>query len=157
MRHRFLLSGDLAPQQRRRLDRVLIGPLAARVLLPAVAVWWGFILTVLLVTRDRRPDIDTNGWPFILAVFPVSCLVFVSAMTVGHVLFVRWLIRYRTGRRGRAVAVRCVLCPSDREPSRWRRLWLSACGVTDADRSGFLDWIDRSRGDPAPTAPAPDP
>lgn len=89
-----------------------------------------------------------------MAVFPVSCLVFAVAMTVGHVLFVRWLIRYRTRRRGCPVAMRLVLSPSDRSPSRRRRLWLSAYGVTDADRSEFFDWLDRSGGI-APSAPNP--
>jgi len=125
---------------------VLIGPLAARVFLPAGALWWGFILAVIGFTRFRHQDIDTNGWPFILAVFPASCLVFAGATTVGHVLFVRWLIRYRSHRRGRPVAMRLVLGPSDREPSRWRRLWLSVYGVTEADRSKFLGWLGRPGG-----------
>lgn len=125
---------------------MLIGPLAARVFLPAAAVWWGFILIVLVLTRSRRPDIDTNGWPFISVVCPISCLVFAGALTVGHVLFVRWLVRYRTRRRGRPAAVRCVLCPSDGEPSRWRRLWLAAYGVTDEDRAEFLDRLTRPGG-----------
>lgn len=131
---------------------MLIGPLVALVLLPATVVWWGFILTVLLLTRDRRPDIHTNGWPFISVVFPISCLVFAGALTVGHVLFVRWLIRYRTGRRGRSLAVRCVLCPSDREPSRGRLFWLAAYGITTEDRCEFLAWLDRPDGATNPGA-----
>jgi hypothetical protein len=149
MSRRFLSAIDLTPHQR-RLTRVLIGPLATRVFLPAIAVWWGFILAVLLVTHDRRPDIDTNGWPFLAVVFPISCLVFAGAMTVGHVLFVRWLIRYRTARRGRPVAVRCVLDPTDVESSRWRRFWLAAYGVTAEDRAAFLDALDRLGGVTAP-------
>jgi len=41
---------------------------------------------VIVLTRTRRPDIDTNGWPFIAVVFPVSCLVFAGAMTVAALL-----------------------------------------------------------------------
>jgi hypothetical protein len=145
MRKKFLRPSDLSAEQRRHLFRVLARPLI-RILYSAMFVWAGFILAVLVFTRAWRPDIDTNGLPFILAVFPVSCLVCAGAATVGHVLFVRWLIRYRSRRRGRPAAMRWFLGPSDREPSRWRRLWLAAYGVTEADRSECFGPPDRLGG-----------
>ncbi len=115
MRPKFLQPSDLSPDQRRRLFRVLAGPIL-RIVLYAGFVWAGFILAVLVFTRAWRPDIDTNGLPFILAVFPVSCLVCAGAVTVGHVLWVRWLTRYRSRRRGRPAAMRWFLRPSDGSP-----------------------------------------
>ena len=143
VRNRLLQTSELAAHQHRRLTRVLIGPLAVRLLLPSVAAWWGFLLTVTVFTRARWPDVDINGWPFILAVCPASCLIFATAVAVGQALFVRWLFRRHSRGRGRRVALRWVLCPSDREPSRWRRLWLSACGVTDSDLSEIRGKPDR--------------
>ncbi len=145
MRRKYLQLSDLSPDQRRRLFRVVAVPLK-RIVLSAMLVWLGFILAVLGFTRAWRPDIDTNGLPFGLAVFPVSCLVCAGAATVGHVLWVRWLIRYRSRRRGRPDAMRWFLRPSDREPSRWRRLWLALYGVTEADRSEFFGRPGRPGG-----------
>ncbi len=72
-----------------------------RIVLYAGYVWAGVLLAVLGFTRAWRPDIDTNALPFILAVFPVWCLVLAGAATVGHVQWVRWLMRHRSRRCGR--------------------------------------------------------
>jgi hypothetical protein len=113
--------------------KLLSGPMLLRSFLPAFAVWWLFIGVGLGITHAARPDIDTNGWPFIVTFFPVSCVVFALAMMVGHVLLIRWLIRHRSTRRGRVVALRGVLRPTDAQPSAWRRFWLSLYGVTAGD------------------------
>jgi hypothetical protein len=101
--------------------------------IPAFGIWVAFIVAGIGVTRWAYPNVDTNGWKFIAVFFPTSCLVFAAAMAVGHVQLVRWLINHRTARRGRLVAMRDVLRPSDAHPSRWRRWWLSRYGVTTAD------------------------
>jgi hypothetical protein len=113
--------------------RALGRPLLLRALLPTMGVWWLSILVGLAITRVFWPDIDTNGWPFIVVFFPISCLVCAIAAVVFHVLLVRWLIRYRTSRRGRVVAMRDVLRPSDIQPSKWRLFWLNLYGVTPGD------------------------
>ena len=130
---RYHSARELNSHQRRRVMRVLSGPIVVRSFLPAFGVWWAFIITGLVITHWAHPEIDTNGWMFIAAFFPTSCLVLAAAMAVGHVRLIRWLINYRTARRGRLVAMRDVLCPSDTQPSRWRRWWLSWYGITRAD------------------------
>lgn len=129
--------------------KVLIGPLVLRSFLPAFAVWWLFILVGLGITRAVRPEIDTDGWPFIVAFYPITCLVFALVMTVGQVLLIRWLIRYRTERRGRVVALRGVLRPTDVQPSMWRRFWLGLYGVTPDDL-GLLPSLWRPGGSHKP-------
>lgn len=101
-----------------------------RSILPSIAIWWAFILLELLVARVLWPGIDTNGWPFILVAFPISGVVLAMAGAVTHVFLIRWLLRYRTRRKGRPVALRSVLGPTDGNPSRLRRWKLAMYGVS---------------------------
>src|SRR5439155_10051129 len=103
MRPRYRPSRDLTARQRGRVMRALACPVLIRAYLPAFAVWWGFILAGLSATRAMRPEVDINGWRFIAAFLPVSCVVFGAVMIVTHVLLIRWIVRYRTGRRWRSV------------------------------------------------------
>jgi hypothetical protein len=54
-------------------------------------------------------------------------------MALGNLFFFRWLLRYRTARRGRRVGLRDVMRPSDGHASPMRRLWLKLIGVTAMD------------------------
>ena len=125
--------------------RVLATPLILRATLPAFGVMLLFILLALGITKVFWPNIDTNGWPFIAVVMSLACIVCFAAWAVGHVFLVRWLIRYRSARHGREVAMGDVLRASDVQPSRWRRLELGAYGVSEADRVHF-DASRRSGG-----------
>jgi hypothetical protein len=145
MKPRYWSSGDLTPRERQRLMRIVSPLFIVRVLLPAFVVWWLFILAGLAIARAWRPAVDTNGWPFIVAFFVPSCVVFVVASAFCQVLLIRWLIRYRTTRRGRIVAMRDVLRPSDARLSVWRRFWLYLYGVT-AEDLGLLSSLWRPAG-----------
>ena len=124
---------------------MLATPVALRAVLPAFATMLVFILVVLGIVRWRRPHVDVNGWPFITAVMSAAVGVAVAAWAVGHVLLVRWLIRYRSARHGREVAMGDVLRATDLRPSWWRRIELAAYGVSDADRARFQESL-RSGG-----------
>ena len=117
--------------------RVLATPLILRTILPAFAVMSLFILVALGVTKAFWPTVDINGWPFIAVVMPLACVVCFAAWAVSHVFLIRWLIRYRSTRHGREVAMGDVLRASDSQPSRWRRLELAAYGVSEVDRGAF--------------------
>jgi hypothetical protein len=126
---RYRHAKDLTPRQRQRVGKILLGPVLFRSFLPSVVIWFTFIAIEIGIAEKAIPGIDLNGWPFILVAYPISCLVFAGAMAVTHVLMIRWLLRYRTGRRGRLVALRDVLRPMDDRSSRWRRRRLSLYGV----------------------------
>jgi hypothetical protein len=125
MRPRYRRAKDPTRDQRQRAEKVLIGPLLLRSFLPSLAVCWAFIAIEMAIAKTAIPDIDLNGGPFILIAYPIACLAFVVAMAVTHFMFVRWLLRYRTERRGRVVALRDVLRPTDDQPSRLRRVRLA--------------------------------
>jgi hypothetical protein len=133
MRPKYRRVKDLTPRQRQRIERVIIGVLVLRVFLPTGVIWFGFIGIEMATAKAMVPDVDTNGWRFISVAYPISCLVFVTAMAVTHVLFVRWLLRYRTARRGRVVALRDALRPGDDQPSAWRRWLLLSYGVAEQE------------------------
>lgn len=111
--------------------KFLAAHFVVRSVLPSFAVWFGFIGTEMVFAKALMPGIDLDGWPFIAVAFPVSCLVFAGAMEITHVMLVRWLLRYRTARRGRVVALRDVLRPTDDRPSTLRRWRLSSYGITE--------------------------
>jgi hypothetical protein len=117
--------------------RVLATPLILRAVLPALGATLLFILLALGITKAFWPRVDTNGWPFIAVVMPLACVACFAAWAVGHVSLVRWLIRYRSARHGREVAMGDVLRAGDGRPSRWRRLELAAYGVSESDRVAF--------------------
>lgn len=133
MRPRYRRAKNLTPRQRQRVGRVLDGALVVRSFLPSFAIWFGFIGIQMVIAKAVAPGIDLNGWPFICVAYPVSCLVFAGAMAVTHVLLIRWLLRYRTARRGRVVALRDVLRPTDDRPSAWRRWRLLSYGVAEKE------------------------
>jgi hypothetical protein len=109
------------PRLRQRIPSAMRKPLFLRSFLLSLAIWWVFILLEIGLTKARRPDINTNGWPFILLALAISCIVFRTALAVTYVSLVLRLNRYRTLRRRRVAARRSVLSPSDERPSRWRR------------------------------------
>jgi hypothetical protein len=133
MRPRYRRAKDFTPRQRQRVVKVLVGLLVVRSLMPSFAVWFGFMGIEMLIAKAMIPGIDLNGWPFIVVAYPISCLVFAGAMAVTHVLLIRWLLRYRTVRRGRVVALRIVLRPTDDRPSVWRRWRLLSYGVFEKE------------------------
>jgi len=133
MRPRYRRAKDLTPRQRQRVAGVLVGALVVRSLLPSFAVWFGFIGIEMVIAKALVQGIDLNGWPFICVAYPISWLVFAGAMSVTHVLLIRWLLRYRTARRGRVVALRDVLRPTDNRPSAWRRWRLMLYGVAETE------------------------
>ena len=53
-----------------------------------------FILVALAIAKWRWPNVDTNGWQFIVTVMPVAGLVFFAAWAVCHVFLVRGFLRY---------------------------------------------------------------
>jgi hypothetical protein len=108
-------------------------PLWLRSFLPSLVVWWAFIAIEMVIARTAVPGIDLNGGPFILIAYPISGLAFTAAMAVTHFMLVRWLLRYRTARRGRDIALRAVLRPTDDRPSRLRRFRLALYGVSEED------------------------
>jgi hypothetical protein len=133
MRPSYRRAKNLTGRQRQRVGKVLIGPLLLRSFLPSLAVWWAVVMIEMAIAKTAIPGIDLNGWPFILIAYPISGLVFAAAMAVTHVMLIRWLLRYRTARRGRAVALRDVLRPTDDQPSRLRRFRLALYGVSEQD------------------------
>jgi hypothetical protein len=137
MRRRYRFSGKLSAQRRQRVARVLATPVMLRAILPAFATMLAFILIVLGVVRSRWPHVDINGWTFITAVMSAATVVCFAAWAVAHVFLVRWLIRYRSARHGREVAMGDVLRTTDVRAPRWRRFELAAYGVSDADRAAF--------------------
>jgi hypothetical protein len=132
------------PSLRRRIPRAMRKPLFLRSFLLSLAIWWVFILLEIGLTKARRPDINTNGWPFILLALAISCVVFRTALAVTYVSLVLRLNRYHTLRRRQVAALRSVLSPSDQRPSRWRRFPPSLYGVTSMslELSRSLGWHD---------------
>ena len=124
---------DLTQRQRQRAVRILIGALVLRSILQSLAVWIGFFYVEMEVAKVTRPNVDVNGWRFFWIAYPVSCIVGCAAMAFTHVLLIRWLLRFRTARRGRAVALRNVLRPTDHRASRLRRWRLALYGVANEE------------------------
>ena len=119
---RYRRTRDLSRKQQVRLHRVLSRPLHHRVIAPAVsfsAVCFGMGLLA-----------SSNVW---IASALYGVIGATIGMTVANLFFFRWILRYRTARRGRRVALRDVMRPSDAHPSRVRRLWLQLIGVTSED------------------------
>ena len=137
MRRRYRLTKKLSALRGQRIARVLATAVMLRAVLPAFATMVAFILVVLAVTRLRWPHVDINGWPYITVVMSVAVVVAFAAWAVAHVFLVRWLIRYRSARHGREVAMGDVLRPTDVQAPWWRRFELAAYGVSDADRATF--------------------
>lgn len=118
--------------------RVLATPLFLRVGLPSLAIAYGFVGLTYAVTAFLVPTVDTNRWSFIAPTVLAMFVVGAVAWAFAQVMFVRWLISYRSTRHNRLVALGDVLRPSDAAPSRWRLLILRAYGVSHADRQWFL-------------------
>lgn len=84
----------------------------------------------------------------VVVLFAVGGLVAVPIYIAFFVVFVRWLIRYRTGRRGRIVALRDVLKPTDRSPSWIRRFSLRLYGLTQEDINQIPNlWREYGQGE----------
>jgi hypothetical protein len=130
---RYRPTKNLSPVDRQRIMRILVTPLMLRSFLPSFAIWIAFLYAEIGLTKLVFPNVNINGWPFILVAYPVSCLVFAGSMAVTHFMLIRWLLQYRTARRGRAVALRDILRPTDGQPSRLRRWRLTAYGVRPED------------------------
>jgi hypothetical protein len=130
---RYRRAKDLTPRQRQRVGKVLVGALVLRSFLPSFGIWFGCIGIEMVIAKALVPGVDLNGWPFILIAYPISCVVFTVAMAVTHVLLIRWLLRYRTARRGRVVALRDVLRPTDDRPTALRRWRLLSYGVAETE------------------------
>ena len=135
MRRQYRQASKLSSKRRARLVRVLSGPLFIRTLLPPFLVMGVFVIIGLGIARVIWPTLDTNGWPFIIAFLPLVFAVYFGTWAIAHALFIRWLLRYRTARHGRIVALGDILRPSDTNPSLRRRLVLCALGVSQADRA----------------------
>ena len=139
-------------QHRERLMRVLMKPFFFRCQLPALMIAYGFTFAAFGITRVFWPWIDTNGWHFIVPTIAATFAVALIAWAVAHSILIRWLIRYRSEHRSRAVALGDVLRPSDGRPSLRRRFVLRAYGISDAERARFTAGFAAS-SDPSSTAP----
>jgi len=80
------------------------------------------------------PTVNTNGWRFIIPAVAVYFAIGLVAFLIAYALFIRWLLRYRSDRHGRAVALGDVLRASDVTPSFRRRVALWMYGISETDR-----------------------
>jgi hypothetical protein len=133
MRRQYRRAPKLSSRRRQRLAGVLAIPLFFRAGLPALLAAYAIVGVIFLTTRLLFPTVDTNSWPFIVPTVIVMFATGICAFGFTHVLFVRWLLRYRTGRHGRSVALGDVLRASDAAPSCRRRLLLRAYGISIAE------------------------
>jgi hypothetical protein len=139
MRRRYRQQLKLSAVRKQRLMRVLATPLFFRVGLPSLLAAYALIGITLTVTPLVWRGIDTNAWPFIVPTVAVGFMACFGTFLILHPLFIRWLLRYRSRRRGRLVALGDVLRASDANPTRWRLLVLRAYGISDAERRLFLE------------------
>ncbi len=123
----------LTPRHRQRLARVFMTAVLFRAVYPAMATAFASLGIAVVVTRVLWPGIDTNAWPFIVTVMLLTFAVGIAAWAVANAFLIRWLIRYRSGRHGRAVALGDVLRPSDVHASFLRRIALTAYGISSTD------------------------
>jgi hypothetical protein len=152
MARRYRKEKKLKARHRERLMRVLLKPFFFRGMLPALLIAYGFTFAIVGVTHIFWPRIDTEGWRFIVPTIAATFAVGLIASAVAHAILIRWLIRYRSEHRSRAVALGDVLRPSNARHSLWRRLVIRAYGVPDAERARFTAGLSAG-SDPLSTAP----
>ena len=114
------------------MTRPLTGVFVRMIGLPAL-IWMASVLAMGAIAHTLRPDMDTRGWGFLILVLGITSGIYVVTALAALVLTIRWLLRYRTGRRGRRVALRNVLRPGDAAPTWRRRMMLMLYGVNRTD------------------------
>ena len=109
MRRRYRRTSKLSSTRRQRLMRVLAMPLFLRVGLPSLLAAYAIMGLVFMAAPAIWPTVNTNGWRFIIPAVAVYFAIGLVAFLIAYALFIRWLLRYRSDRHGRAVALgRCA-------------------------------------------------
>lgn len=133
MKPRYKSNADYTDAQRGRIVRIFALPLLFRVFVPFFVAWLSASLLITYMAKYFYPHID-NGDSFVVIVqYATGGLVAIPVCVACFVSYVRWIIRYRTKRRGRIVALRDVLKPTDRSPSWTRKINLRLYGLTQED------------------------
>jgi hypothetical protein len=129
MKPKYIPSRDLPVFRSERVQRRLFGAIVLRTAVPGIFVGAMAFNVAQGVIAMLSPKRELYSAPVVIGAALVGLLVFILVGMIGFGLFVRWLVRYRTARRGREVALRQVLKPNDNRPSAWRRMWLTFYGV----------------------------
>ncbi len=130
---RYRTKKDITEAQRERLVNVCSNMMIMRFLLPTAATWTAVTFGGLGVILLIDPAFDIEDPVFLWIYMPLSILFCAIAGVFFFVLMMRWLVRYRTERRGRDAGLREVLRPTDMRPANWRWVWLRLYGVKRDD------------------------
>ena|SRR5437588_8945497 len=136
----MISSPQLQLRRAERVRKVIVRAMGAYVFVPwllSIGLW---MIAVILVMRTADPNLDVNGWPFILRAAPLVTLLSAATLYVLYALHVRLMLQ----RKGPDRAIRYLFPEALMGTESWLdRLGYRAVGMSNLITQARL----RTRGD----------